>query len=296
MSPPLSPGLAQSAFELVAIVHQRVVSVGDARHSLGRLASFSASEALDVAEALEWVVADAAGFLQVTDTGRGLHGEPDYVCKLRRAIKDYVRVVRPPWLASASFGRARVLRFLNRQLQQVFSEAGLASDTDSAAVAFWDDLAHAARNDVAGTRMETGRLGERLTVQFEQHRTNRCPRWIAIDNSSAGYDVLSVYGETDEAPLLIEVKTSSASDSAIGHITRNEWTVAEEAERFVFHFWLLADDAPPSLACLDVAALSGHVPTDSGHGQWESVAIPFECFRDKFRPVAVVECETQGTV
>ena len=296
MSPPLSPGLAQSAFELVAIVHQRVVSVGDARHSLGRLASFSASEALDVAEALGWIVADAAGFLQVTDTGRGLHGEPDYVCKLRRAIKDYVRVVQPPWLASASFGRARVLRFVNRQLQQVFSEAGLASDTDSAAVAFWDDLARAARNDVAGTRLETGRLGERLTVQFEQHRTNRCPRWIAIDNSSAGYDVLSVCGESDEAPLLIEVKTSSASDSAIGHITRNEWAVAKEAERFVFHLWLLAVDAAPRLACLDVASVSRHVPCDSGDGQWESVAIPFNCFREEFRPVLEVEVESEGIV
>ena len=296
MSPSLSPGLAQSAFELVAIVHQRAVSASDARHSFGRLASFSASEALDVAEALGWVVPDAAGFLQVTETGQSLHREPDYVCKLRRAIKDYVDVVRPPWLASASFGRARVLRFLSRQLQQVFSEAGLASDTDLAAVAFWDDLARAARNEIAGTRIETGRVGERLTVQFERHRTSRWPRWIAIDNSTAGYDVLSVCEETDAAPLLIEVKTSKASDSAISHITRNEWAVAEEAARFVFHFWLLADDAPPSLACLDVAALSGHVPKDSGYGQWESVAIPFDCFRDKFRPVTEVEWETQGGV
>lgn len=129
---------------------------------------------------------------------------------------------------------------------------------------------------------EIGRRGERLTVNHEAARTGRCPKWVALDSSAEGYDVLSRMSSANYRRLTIEVKASERPlSSAAFHLTRNEWETALESLNHVFHLWVIS--APiPMIAVLSVEQVSGHIPADSGNGYWESVSIPFREFSSLF--------------
>ena len=49
---------------------------------------------------------------------------------------------------------------------------------------------------------DVGRKGERLTLQYEELRTNVKPDWRSIETNLSGYDVLSQRSKTDNTPLL----------------------------------------------------------------------------------------------
>ena len=145
----------------------------------------------------------------LTPTGVRLQGLTGYEPMLRQALLDYIDVERPAWVQNSSFGRAKVIAFAGNQIGQVFVEAGLADGTDDEVVSFWDAMAAIARGQKIDRLTAIGRQGERLTIAHEEGRTGRKPKWVAIDNSEDGYDVLSVINMEDPRSLSIEVKSST---------------------------------------------------------------------------------------
>ena len=162
-----SPGIAQGAFELLNITTRQQLSFLDIQISFKRLGGMSVAQVCDVAQRFNWVHVDQDGFLRATNAGLIILSLPDYPSKLRQALLDYIEVEKPAWLQNVTFGRQRVLKFADICLVQVFIEAGLVDGISIDVVEFWDILAAAARNRKNDRATEIGRMGERLTLEYE---------------------------------------------------------------------------------------------------------------------------------
>jgi len=278
----LSPGVAQGCFELLEIVYRSALTFPQIKSSFDRLGSVSSGRVIETAQALNWLQADEHGMVNLTPTGARLRGLSGYEAMLRQALLDYIDVARPAWTQNATFGRKKVIAFAGNQVGQVFVEAGLADGTDEAVVSFWDTLAALARGQKSDRLLAIGRQGERLTMVYEETRTGSKPKWVAVDNNEDGYDVLSIVAAHDPRSLSIEVKTSTLGLSALFHVTRNEWERAELTENHVFHLWDLAPNRQPFLAVISPEELQSHIPSDRGHGRWQTAHVSFDVFGKRF--------------
>lgn len=281
MTRPLSPGVAFGCIELLGAVSRQAVTVFGAE-SLA-LGSVSSKDILHAAVELRWIEPSADGLLVTTVKGTRALSAPDNAAKLQLLVLDYIDASDPPWTQLATHGRREVLLQAPKGVSQVLVEAGLAYSCDSDTVAFWDALAARARGIRAASLSETGRTGERLSIEVERQRTGQEPKWIALDSNADGYDVLSRVSMEDTRRLTIEVKTSAQGLSGLLHLTRNEWNLATESLNHVFHLWDIRS-VPPRLAVLDTETFALHVPVDQGSGEWESAAIPFFAFEPHFAP------------
>ncbi|XHS77069.1 DUF3883 domain-containing protein [Burkholderiaceae bacterium UC74_6] len=277
-----SPGLAQGCFELLTLATRQQLTFAEIKCSFAYLGGLPSQRVVETAQALNWLQTGADGRAQLTPGGERLLAIYGYEAQLRQALLDYIDIEHPSWVQNASFGRSRVLSFAGSQIAQVFVEAGLASGTDDAAVAFWDALAARARGQRDDKFTAIGRLGERLTLKFETTRTGRQPTWVSIDNNADGYDVLSVVDSFNPKQLTIEVKTSTQGVAGIATFTRNEWEMAKESESHAFYFWDVKHTDKPKLAIIQTETMLQHVPLDCGRATWESARIPFSAFSDAF--------------
>lgn len=278
---PLSPGLAQGCFDLLDIVVRRTPRFAALLSEFSKLRGMPVDQVVETAQTLGWLKQSDDGMAVVTPTGmRVLHVE-SYEARLRLALLDYIEALKPAWVQSAVFGRARVLNFAGKSIAQVFTEAGLADGLDDDVVEFWDTMAAMARGQRSANAMKTGRAGERLTLAYEQERTGRTPKWVAVDSNSDGYDVLSVVGPDDPRFMSIEVKSTTVGLAGSLHITANEWERATFQEEHRFHLWEIRPTSV-RLAVLTPTDVAPHVPANQGEGAWESVEVPFGVFAERF--------------
>ena len=278
---PFSPGVAQGCFELLGILSRSSLTLGQAVASFSHLGSMRSSEIAVFAQETGWVRTSDDGLAVLTPQGLRLLSLVGYEPMLRQALLDHIDTAKPPWVQCATYGRSRVMSFAGSGVAQVMVEAGLANGYEDDVVSFWDDLAARARGLRDASLSRIGREGERLTIAYEEARTGRKPKWVAVNNNSDGYDVLSIIGDRDIRSLSIEVKTTTQGEAGSFHLTRNEWEMAQERTAHLFHLWDIKC-APPRLAKVSVDDMSRHVPADSGSGAWESVSIPFAAFSIRF--------------
>ena len=281
----LTPGSALAGFELLRLVEAQKLTPEDVSSGFGRFGHMPPDAVLHFVQTMNWVQVDGVGRLVLSEAGARVRAETSYPAQARRTLLDYARILSPPWLQNAPYGRSRVLRFAAIGAQQLLVEAEVAEGANEPTVAFWDELAAVARHARDEVLSRIGRQGERLTVAHEQRRTGKKPRWVAIDSNTDGYDVLSVRGPQDPVSLTIEVKTSTIGMRGQLHLTRGEWEVASEAEAHVFHLWDVTTE-PPCLAVVDAVQMAAHVPSDTGQGTWESVGVPFRAFERHFSAAA----------
>jgi hypothetical protein len=100
------------------------------------------------------------------------------------------------------------------------------------------------------------------------------PRWMAIEDNTVGYDVLS-YNPGKFGPLnkLIEVKSTIASPLRF-FLSRNEWEQASKfGKAYVFHVWDIQKQ-PAVLYEKTVEQIAPHVPQDNNKGHWKTALIP----------------------
>jgi hypothetical protein len=281
----LSPGLAYGCFELLGIASRNTLTLPQIHASFANIGSISADKVIDTAQRLNWLRADDKGVAVITPSGQRLLMLSGYRSMLRQALLDYIDIECPPWLQNATFGRSRVLSFASSEIAQVFVEADLAQGTSDEVVAFWDALAARARGQKSDRLTAIGRQGERLTIAYEEARTGRKPKWVAIDNNEDGYDVLSVVASDDARQLSIEVKASTMGAAGSFHLTRYEWERSAEVDNHVFHLWAIGPNSQPSLGVLTPTEMQNHIPRDFGFGSWESVEIPFAAFKALFQTI-----------
>ncbi|WP_047534289.1 DUF3883 domain-containing protein [Methylotenera sp. N17] len=272
-----SPGLAQSSFELLDLISRSEMSFSHISVEFSKIGVMSAKSVLELSQSLNWVQAGENGEAVITVEGARINELEGYENKVRRALLDYIDIVRPPWIQNATYGRARVIAFANSGISQIFIEAGLAYGTDPKVVEFWDELALKARGQKNMRLNNIGRIGERLTLEYERARTKREPKWISIDSNADGYDILSIANQSDISRLPIEVKTSSIGLTGSFHLSSNEWECALSNDFHLFHLWDISGKKP-RLAIISKDEVLGQVPINQGTGEWQSVEIPFSSF------------------
>lgn len=208
------------------------------------------------------------------------HFDPDLPWDQTRAglrifVYEWVRLVQPLWLRTVPKGREYVRAALTGNEIQCFREAGLFDSTpDDDAIAWWDKIAALIRGTVDTEIMERARLAERLSLAYERARLadlgiDQEPRWMALEDNSLGYDILSYDLDAGQiVPRMIEVK-STLSGTII--LTRGEWkNAASAASRTVFHVWRLPSR---DLQEVTATAMEPHIPQDRGDGAWQDVAV-----------------------
>ncbi len=191
------------------------------------------------------------------------------------AIEGVIKTRSPVWARLAPAGRNHVLRAIDVNGAQCLRAAGLLR-TDPRATDWWDALASANRSERDARLLAQGREGERLSLAYESERLrregiNREPVWVAIDDNTVGYDILShAWHDDGEINRLIEVKTTQADPPRM-ILSRNEWMTAERyGSAFEFHLWSLPGE---TLFIFSVDQVRAHIPTNNGQGRWESVEV-----------------------
>ncbi|MDM0007462.1 DUF3883 domain-containing protein [Variovorax sp. J22G73] len=183
----------------------------------------------------------------------------------------------PTWLAALPRGRQALRDALTVDAGECFRRSG-AFDTPPSLeiVGFLDRLASTARAHASLPLVESGRLAERMSFELEVARCAEMQgapavEWIALDDNSAGYDILSSR-MVDGRPYrkLIEVKSCRGKPLRM-IVTRNEWnTACQQPDGFVFHFW---DMIASQLHELSWGDLEPHMPRDQGTGRWDSATL-----------------------
>ncbi len=198
----------------------------------------------------------------------------------QHCIHSIILTQQPIWARLMTLGRRRFVKKLDRDEESIFREAGLLIEPpNDFVIAWWDHITGLIRLEGSRIALDRAREAEKLTLQYEEERLKRegittKPIWTAIEDNSAGYDVLSyTQNEFGLVNKLIEVKSTIASPLRF-FLTRNEWMQAlEYGESYSFYIWDMKKD-PPSLFVKTVADIQPHVPQDNKKGKWSNAEIP----------------------
>ncbi len=276
-----SPGIVDGCFILIDKIGKAPMPLSSIVLAFPKLGSVRSELVLQTSQEMGWIAADESGETKVTVLGARILEQSDARGKFRRALLDYVERENPSWVEQACFGRNKVVTFAPGAIRQIIDECGLTTGFDDETVAFWDMLAAMARGMRDDVLTRIGREGERLSLKHEERRTGVKPKWVAVDSSSKGYDVLSVASREDLSKCTIEVKASSLGVNGRFHLTCNEWNVATRGKNHLFHLWDLTI-SPPRLAVIIPQQMIKHMPLNSGSGEWESVEVPMSAFGQFF--------------
>ena len=270
-----SVGILYSAKQLLDFARHAPVRAAEFPHLFDRFGVASAEHVLQVAQDGNWIRVSSDGRILLTPAGEEIAAASEPDAALRLQLRHLILGLRPSWSALLCRGRAEATRYMPADVVQCFQEAGLLDAVTDDIVEWWDSLSLAARGMLQDAALDTGRRGERLSIEYERKRTGRDPHWQAIESNRSGFDLLSVVSRTDNRPLRIEVKASEAKPAnAEFFITRNEWSVAETSKSYLFHLWTLRPS--PRLFVLKPSRLSRHLPVDKGQGQWQEAKVPFQ--------------------
>ncbi len=196
---------------------------------------------------------------------------------LRESLAGLIRLNRPWWCKLAPYGRQRLASALSTDELQTFRSAGLMEMPPSERIIqWWDNLAGEMRAAANEHLTSQGRFAEQLSLKHEQARLEKAgiyesPKWIAIEDNSAGYDILSyevtAYGTKNR---LIEVKSTQREATRL-IISRGEWdTALQFGEAYVFHIWKLPSE---ELIIKKSSEIALHIPQDIGDGTWREAEI-----------------------
>lgn len=241
--------------------------------------SASRRRVLEICQGAQWIKINENREISITDNGIKIIEKGSRKDIIRRQLRSIIFHLQPPWAKKIQYGRSELLKTVNPDIKQCFEEASLAYDIDQETVMWWDILAEAARGNLHSELLKTGRIGERLTLEYEAKRTGHVAKYIALETSLPGYDILSRVSRDDNSNLCIEVKSSTQSiNNATFHLTRNEFNKAKMSKNYIFHLWLISEDVRTDPCIITVEDIMPHCPVNQGSGSWESVEIPFKAF------------------
>jgi len=209
-----------------------------------------------------------------------VHIAHDGVVFYQHCIEAVVIRRQPTWAKMMTYGRQKFVQKLSRDEQQCFRGAGLLEDPPSwPVIAWWDRVTSQVRLAGDQAKLERARKAEQLSLEHEAMRLQsmgivRPPRWTAIEDNQAGYDIHSYDpGAVEPTARLIEVKSTIASPLRF-MLTRHEWEQALKfGAAYHFHVWDMAV-IPPRLFERTAAVITPHVPSDNDKGRWRIAEIP----------------------
>jgi hypothetical protein len=205
----LSPGLLYSAQKLVDMVVAQPMTRDEYLWAFRTVLVSPAEGVLALSTRCGWIGINEDLGLDVTDLGRRVQSLFSIEEKLRQQINDFIQSAQPPWARLLPVGRAEALPFMPDNARQCFTEAGLGVMPPSdAIIAWWDDLAAAARARHADSQTQIGREGERCSIRYGEVRVGRRPEWHSIESNKSGFVLVSIVSRENPVDLHIEVKAS----------------------------------------------------------------------------------------
>lgn len=232
-----------------------------------------------VAQAAEYLI-DVDGHLAPTYRAEKFMSLPEGPDLLKRYLSDVIDLRRETWTSLIFRGQQSIVTTRFKNLKQCFEEAGLL-DQDVETVAWWDRQASVKRTADEQIRTETGRQAELMSVEYEERRTGRRPRWSSVGNTYSPYDLLSQVSSENSSPLLIEVKGSLREwEYAWVHLSRKEWETLSLAKNACFHIWILGSDQEQPVT-IGPDEVRFHIPQDQAEGKWVDVKIPFSSLSER---------------
>lgn len=277
----ISPGVLHSSRELLTVLKKRDMEVDEFFDSLNRIPTMgtaSRKKVLELCQDAQWIQLTDLEKLKLTTGGKEIAESLNHIISMRMQLQSIIFHTNPPWGKKAQHGRQELLNFVRPEIKQCFQEAGLCDGTGEDVVEWWDKLANASRGFRQERLLAIGRIGERLSIDFEKERTEKEPKYIALDTSEPGYDILSVVSRDDASRLCIEVKSSEQNlNQAYFHLSRNEYDNAKLIDNYTIHLWLLDPKGNRQLI-LPFEVVEKHCPNDRKNGKWGSVIIPFNSF------------------
>lgn len=201
----------------------------------------------------------------------------DRASAFRLCLSRLIEHDQPSWISLLFSGRDIAARTLDPNTLQCFEAAGAFDAIPNLEVVEWlDGLAMLALGVKTEDNLAKGREAERLSLQHEHARVTqagieRSVEWVALNDNHAGYDIRSWMHKDDTVvPKLIEVKGYSGTSVSF-FLTRNEWETAQSVlSPYVFQVWSLNTG---KLDEFSVSDIHPHIPTDKGHGAWQTVCI-----------------------
>jgi len=202
----------------------------------------------------------------------------------RECISAVITTSYPTWAKLITLGRKRFIQKLGsdefRDIKSLFRQARLLDDPPTMLdIEWWDIVSGRLRLEGDRLKLQRARIAEELSLNYERQKLlqqgiHEEPKWMAIDDNTAGYDVLSYEkGEFGLINKLIEVKSTIASPLRF-YITRNEWAHAlEVGDAYIFHIWNLQPDKP-FLYIRKTSDIAPHIPQDNKKGKWTIVEVP----------------------
>lgn len=202
--------------------------------------------------------------------------EADDAVAFYRSCVETIVLGNPVWMKMITLGRQKFVQKLDRDAASCFRCARLLDDPPSDDVIdWWDRLQSMGRRLTDQARLDQGREAERLSLLHEEVRLkalgiSRSPKWVAIEDNTVGYDILSYDpGPVEPVARLIEVK--SFRHSGRFFLSRNEWETARKfGSAYSFHIW---DIATKQLALKSVDEVNCSIPIDSPGGRWDVAVI-----------------------
>lgn len=224
---------------------------------------------------------EAALYLHtIVDIKASHHGVEFY----RECISAVIITSFPTWAKLITLGRKRFIQKLGanefRDIRSLFRQAQLLDDPPTKFdIKWWDYVSGRVRLEGDRLKLERARVAEELSLNYEREKLIKKgiyeePKWMAIEDNTAGYDILSYEkGEFGLINKLIEVKSTIASPLRF-FITRNEWERALEiGDTYIFHIWNLQPN-PPFLYIRKAADIAPHIPQNNEKGKWTVAEIP----------------------
>jgi hypothetical protein len=187
-------------------------------------------------------------------------------------------VAKPSWFRLLVYGRSRATRSMSGNELQLFRQGGLLDESPADwVVAWWDKWSGIARAAQDQAQLLAGRVAEAKSLEFERTRLaaagcEREPEWIALEDSTVGYDIASFtkIGE-DWIPIGIEVKSTSGLGRIF--ITRHEFDVCSQmTSRYRLHIWVGAAVEPVTFSHDVILSMA---PQDSTSSIWQDSILQF---------------------
>lgn len=271
-----SVGLLYSCRDFLRLNFEAGMSPDEFKQYFQRFKYSTADNILLVSFKCAWIKLTKDGTIRLTDRGREISNN-EYKGALLIQLEDLILSFNPAWSSILQKGRTEAKNFLPLEVRQCFDEAGLFENITDELIRIWDNLSLASRNYTQKKKTEIGRIGEKLSFDFEHNRTGQTPIWQSFESNLSGFDLLSVKNASTSEKLQIEVKSSTAPlVYAKLHLSRNEWDTAINSLNYIFHLWLIGTQN--ELFSISVQKMAEHIPKDSNKGRWELVEVPFKSF------------------
>lgn len=200
---------------------------------------------------------------------------------LREIICKFFKKNKPSSLFALPYGPTHFFQRLSEDFNQILDYANLTSITDNnpndEIIEWWDDLIDFARSLTDKKKIESGRSGERKSLEYEKNKLKNLkidlnPSWDGFWDNKLGYDVKSF--DNNKKNIFIEAK-SSKDKRGIFFLTKNEWRCASsEKKNYYVHLWILANPKPIIIGYEELRSRVLKFQEISSEGeQWESIKI-----------------------